>query len=235
MNRPERTPAPEWFERHGFSVATPDSLLDALRTALETTPTALYGRSSSELTDAERDALRAGGVDFDRPLRKDPLEGTIALFAALIESSLSVKETAERLAVQRVEEIDLAAALLDADHVALRLVQHQRALEDALEQRAGVLPAARRDRLQRLGARLAASVDELGEQRIERGIPDRHLGVRRARAEERREHERREGEDRMTGEAIGRVAATDPCRYDDGRSAHAAQRFWPEHSPVTTL
>jgi len=80
-------------------VATPDSLLDALRAALETTPSALYGRSSSELTDAERDALRAGGVDFDRPLRKDPLEGTIALFAALIESSLSVKETAERLAV----------------------------------------------------------------------------------------------------------------------------------------
>jgi len=99
MNRRSASSTPDWFENRGFSVATPDSLVTSLRSVLETVPTALYGQSSSELTEGEREALRAGGVDLERPLRTDPLESTIALFAAIVSSSLSTSEVAERLAI----------------------------------------------------------------------------------------------------------------------------------------
>ena len=55
--------------------------------------------ASVELTAVELDVLRAGGVDLDRAVTRDPFESTVVLFAALIESSLSTTEAAERLGV----------------------------------------------------------------------------------------------------------------------------------------
>ena len=60
-------------------------------------PTMLYGDPSGELTDAERDVLIKGGVRLDSEPQSDPLAATMTRFAALISTSLTTKEAAQRL------------------------------------------------------------------------------------------------------------------------------------------
>ena len=88
-----------WLDARGLSLATPDSLNASLRAVLESEPAALYGPASAELTVAELEVLRAGGVDLERTVTRDPFESTVVLFAALIESSLSTTEAAGLLGV----------------------------------------------------------------------------------------------------------------------------------------
>lgn len=93
------SPADDWLAHRSLESATPESLNAALRAVLENEPSALYGRAEAELTAAEIEVLRTGGVNFERNVQRDPFEGTAVLFAALIESSLSTPEVAERLGV----------------------------------------------------------------------------------------------------------------------------------------
>ena len=84
----------------GFVSATSKSIERSVQAVLETMPTALYGRADEELTEAEREVLREGGLDLSRPPLTDPLAAPAALFAAIVASSLGVTEVAERLGVQ---------------------------------------------------------------------------------------------------------------------------------------
>ena len=97
MNARDARDTRDWLDRRGLAAATPESLNASLRAVLENVPNALYGAASAELTAAELDVLREGGVDFERPVTRDPFAATAVLFAALLESSLSTVETAKRL------------------------------------------------------------------------------------------------------------------------------------------
>lgn len=99
MSAPAPSSTRDWLDRRGLETATPESLNAALRLVLENERSALYGRASAELTAAEIEVLRAGGVDFEREVTRDPFESTAVLFAALVESSLSTAEAAARLGV----------------------------------------------------------------------------------------------------------------------------------------
>ena len=60
-------------------------------------PTTLYGETGTELSVAERQVLIDAGVDLNAKPRVDPLAATAALFAAIIETSLTTDEAATRL------------------------------------------------------------------------------------------------------------------------------------------
>ena len=89
-----------YFQAHGLAVAAPEKLNKALALAIDQMHTSLYGESATELTAAEASVLRAGGFDFNESTDKDPLAETAAVFAALLNTSLTAKAAAERLGVQ---------------------------------------------------------------------------------------------------------------------------------------
>ena len=88
------------FATRGFTSATPESIERSVHAVLETMPTALYGRSDEELTEAEREVLRDGGLDPARVPDTDPFAAPVALFAAIVASALSAIEVTERLGMQ---------------------------------------------------------------------------------------------------------------------------------------
>lgn len=90
----------EALAARGFTSATPESIERSVRAVLDTMPTALYGRADMELTETERAVLREGGLDLSRVPETDPFAAPVALFAAIVASSLSPAETAARLGVQ---------------------------------------------------------------------------------------------------------------------------------------
>ena len=59
----------------------------------------LYGDPMRELTDTEREVLVKGGVRLDAEPQSDSLAATIVQFAALMGTSLTTKEAAQRLGV----------------------------------------------------------------------------------------------------------------------------------------
>ena len=72
-----------------------------LRRVLDAMPTMLYGQTSAELTVAERQVLIDAGVDLDARPRTDPLAASAALYAAIVETSLSTGEAAKRLGMRQ--------------------------------------------------------------------------------------------------------------------------------------
>ncbi len=92
--------AQDMLAARGFTSATPESIERSVRAVLEMMPTALYGRADDELTEAELEVLREGGLDLLRTPENDPFAEPVACFAALVASSLSVADVAKRLAVQ---------------------------------------------------------------------------------------------------------------------------------------
>ncbi len=90
-------PAIDYFTARGLQSTAPESLNASLRLVLDTMPTLLYGEPSDELTAEEQAILKAGGIDFNRLLKKDPLVETAVKFAAIIETSLSIKVAAKQL------------------------------------------------------------------------------------------------------------------------------------------
>ncbi len=87
----------DYFTARGLQSAAPESLNTALRLVLDTMPTLLYGEPSDELTAEEQAILKAGGIDLDTIIENDPLAKTAVKFAAIIENSLTIKETAKQL------------------------------------------------------------------------------------------------------------------------------------------
>ena len=91
--------APDYFTVRGLAPTAPETLNSALREVLDAMPTMLYGDPIQELTDTEREVLVKGGVRLDAEPQGDPLATTMIQFAALISTSLTTKEAAQRLGV----------------------------------------------------------------------------------------------------------------------------------------
>jgi len=60
-------------------------------------PTLLYGEPTDELTAEEQRLLKEGGIDLTTVVNRDPVAETAVQFAAIIESSLTIKEAARRI------------------------------------------------------------------------------------------------------------------------------------------
>jgi hypothetical protein len=60
-------------------------------------PTLLYGDPTAELTAEEQRVLKESGVDLTTVVNQDPVAETAVQFAAIIESSLTIKEAALRM------------------------------------------------------------------------------------------------------------------------------------------
>jgi hypothetical protein len=85
-----------YFQARGLRITAPKELNEAMRLALESMATMLYGAATSELTAAEQAVLRRGGLELEERPGPDPLAKTAAKYAALIDTSLSTKETGEK-------------------------------------------------------------------------------------------------------------------------------------------
>ena len=90
---------PDYFTVRGLAPTAPETLNSALREVLDAMPTMLYGDPIQELTDTECEVLAKGGVRLDAEPQGDPLAATMIQFAALISTSLTTKEAAQRLGV----------------------------------------------------------------------------------------------------------------------------------------
>ena len=91
--------APDYFTVRGLAPTAPETLNSALREVLDAMPTMLYGDPIQELTDTECEVLVKGGLRLDAEPQGDPLAATMIQFAALISTSLTTKEAAQRLGV----------------------------------------------------------------------------------------------------------------------------------------
>ena len=88
---------PEYFVVRGLAPTAPESLNKLLRRVLDAMPTTLYGETGTELSVAERQVLIDAGVNLNAEPHGDRLAATVALFAAIIETSLTTDEAAKRL------------------------------------------------------------------------------------------------------------------------------------------
>ena len=90
--------AQAFLQAHGVQ-ARPGELNAALAEAVAQRRAMLRGASTDELTAAEIEVLRDGGLDPEPRAGDDPLARTMVEQAALMETSLPVAETARRLGV----------------------------------------------------------------------------------------------------------------------------------------
>lgn len=110
---------PDYFVVRGLVPTTPEALNAMLRRVLDAMPTMLYGETTTELSVGERQVLVEAGVDLDAEPRSDPLAATAALFAAIIDASLTTAKAAERLSMpksrirQMIARRTLYSVLLD--------------------------------------------------------------------------------------------------------------------------
>lgn len=109
----------EELERRGLRPVSMDELDESLRLALQSMSAILYGEAAREMTEAEQETLRRGGLDLEEKSGPDPLKDTATKFAAIIESSLSTSEVGKRLGFgagrirQMVADRTLYSILLD--------------------------------------------------------------------------------------------------------------------------
>lgn len=89
--------AADYFTARGLQSTAPEGLNASLRLVLDAMPTLLYGEPTEELTAEEQAVLKEGGIDLNTVIDKDPLAETAVKFAAIIGSSLPIKEVAKRL------------------------------------------------------------------------------------------------------------------------------------------
>lgn len=92
---------PEYFVVRGLTPTAPEFLNDTLRRVLDAMPAMLYGHTGTELTEAERQVLIDAGVDVNAEPQADSLAETAALYAAIIETSLTTEEAAKRLSMRQ--------------------------------------------------------------------------------------------------------------------------------------
>lgn len=89
--------AVNYFTARGMQSAAPERLNAALRLVMDSMPTLLYGDPMDELTAEEIAVLKEGGVGLSTVIDRDPVAETAIQFAAIIGSSLTIKEAAARL------------------------------------------------------------------------------------------------------------------------------------------
>jgi hypothetical protein len=112
--------AVNYFTARGMQSAAPEGLNAALRLVMDSMPTLLYGDPMDELTAEEIAVLKEGGVDLSTVIDRDPVAETAIQFAAIIESSLTIKEAAARLGKpesqvrQMIARRTLYSVMLDA-------------------------------------------------------------------------------------------------------------------------
>ena len=94
-----RSAAYDYFTSRGLRPTAPERLNAALRLVLDEMPIMLYGEPTEELTSEEQAVLREGGVDLDATPGRDPVAETAVQYAAIIESALTTKEAAARMAI----------------------------------------------------------------------------------------------------------------------------------------
>lgn len=87
----------DYFTARGLRSTAPESLNSALRLVLDSMPTLLYGKPSEELTAEEQAVLQEGGIDLSTVVDRDLVAETAVQYAAIIESSLTIKEAAKRI------------------------------------------------------------------------------------------------------------------------------------------
>lgn len=88
-----------YFQAKGLHTPAPESLAASLRLALDDMRSMLFSPSIQELTAAEQEVLQGSGLDVQERKTPDPLLGTAAKFAAILESSLTPAQTAPKLGV----------------------------------------------------------------------------------------------------------------------------------------
>ena len=88
---------PDYFTARGLQHTAPEQLNTALRLVLDSMPTLLFGEAKAELTSEEQSDSQEGGIDLDTDIVRDPLAETAVKYAAIIESSLSIKEASARV------------------------------------------------------------------------------------------------------------------------------------------
>ena len=103
-----------YFQQHGLTAEAPEALNESLRQAIGTLDRLLYPESNHELTETEIAVLRQGGVTAGNASGgSDPLAVHAVEFAAILQTSLSPGEVAEKLAVSatRVRQTIQSGAL----------------------------------------------------------------------------------------------------------------------------
>ncbi len=101
--KPQPQPSSDLLSAHGLVVA-PQELEAMVRFAVTQLQESLYPpEPESDLTAAEAEALARGGLDLSprRDGEESPLARTTARYAALLGTSLTTAEAAERLGVER--------------------------------------------------------------------------------------------------------------------------------------
>lgn len=89
----------DYFTSRGLCPTAPEGLNASLRLVLDEMPITLYGEPTEELTPEEQAVLAEGGVHLGATPGRDPLAETAVQYAAIIESSLTTKEAATRMAI----------------------------------------------------------------------------------------------------------------------------------------
>jgi len=89
--------AVDYFTARGLRSTAPEGLNAALRLVLDAMPTLLYGEPTDELTAEEQRVLKEGGVDLATVVNRDSVAETAVQFAAIIETSLTIKEASRRI------------------------------------------------------------------------------------------------------------------------------------------
>lgn len=92
-----------YFHIHGLNAVAPERLNESLKIAIGQLEVGLYGSSRSELSAAEIAAFERAGVDLnEHPDASDPLMDYATGFAAILATSLTPAQVAERLGLTAV-------------------------------------------------------------------------------------------------------------------------------------
>ncbi len=92
-----------FFQMYGLNARPPAALNAALTQAIQSLRRSIYAESAGELTEAELKVLRESGVDVEEhPKLPDPLLEFATDFAAILKTSLSTSQAADRLGVHAV-------------------------------------------------------------------------------------------------------------------------------------
>lgn len=85
-----------YLQTHGFR-CRPAELNAALAKVIDTMPETLYGESARELTAAEAEVARSGGLVLEEQDGPDPLAQMAVEYAAILSTSMTTRQAAERL------------------------------------------------------------------------------------------------------------------------------------------
>lgn len=87
-----------YFQAHGLVTKSPKTLNKALKDAIARMHSTLYAPTSGELTPAEFTVLEQAGMDLDEHAdREDPMMTYATEFGAILATSLSAMQAAQRL------------------------------------------------------------------------------------------------------------------------------------------